>query len=448
MFKISQLTQNLRRFGSNKDGAVLAYVAFAAPMFLGMAALAIDLGVWHAHKRGIQTMADSAAIAASLELRRGGNGQTAATFDAEANGFNSAAGDTIEFRSPPTTGDYAGDTEAVEIIVHRNVETFAASMVFAEQASVTARAVARSATLDSCVWGLDTTSGDSVTVSGNTTVDLNCGVFSNADLSVNGSGGGGNNGNSGNNGNNGNSGNSGNNGNSGNGGNNAVAALSATEIKAAGTVSGMASGTYKDGVSTFPDPLAALPEPAVGGCDHTNYVVSGNPDVLNPGVYCGGLRINSTDSVVLNPGLYVLNGGAMRINGQGEITDNGGGVTFFITGSGNGDAITVSGQADFSVTAPIDDTDDGIPGVLFFQDDDDPDLSHSFTGGSDLYFEGILYFPNQDISFSGGSSAAPSNSIFIAQNVTFAGASYLAATGGGNPALDANEYLIQTTLIE
>ena len=170
----------LREFKADTKGAVLVYCAVAAPMFLGVAALSIDMAVWHAEKRGVQTMADSAALAAGLELRRGGNASGAALTDAQENGFNAGNGDLIQVVSPPTSGLYAGDTTAVEVQIWRPVQTYAAGLIFSDQAAISSRAVARGETNDSCIWGLDPAASGAVSVSGSASVNLNCGVFSNS----------------------------------------------------------------------------------------------------------------------------------------------------------------------------------------------------------------------------------------------------------------------------
>src|SRR5436853_101364 len=42
--------------------------------------------------------------------------------------------------------------------------------------------------------------------------------------------------------------------------------------------------------NTLPDPFANYQRPMIGGCDYTNYSLSGNKTVtLSPGVYCGGM---------------------------------------------------------------------------------------------------------------------------------------------------------------
>jgi hypothetical protein len=61
---------------------------------------------------------------------------------------------------------------------------------------------------------------------------------------------------------------------------------------------------------TMTDPLASLTQPSFSGsCAHTSYSVTSGSVTLSPGNYCKGLNISNA-TVTLNPGLYVITGGA------------------------------------------------------------------------------------------------------------------------------------------
>ena len=55
-------------------------------------------------------------------------------------------------------------------------------------------------------------------------------------------------------------------------------------------------------------------------------------ETLNPGVYCGGIKVTGNAKVTFNPGLYVLRGGEFEAGGSSELS--GDGVTFFLTNQG------------------------------------------------------------------------------------------------------------------
>jgi Putative Flp pilus-assembly TadE/G-like len=74
----------------------------------------------------------------------------------------------------------------------------------------------------------------------------------------------------------------------------------------------------------IPDPLADLVIPAAGACQFTDTKITGGDHTLYPGVYCGGLTVESGAVVTLKPGLYNLTGGDFEVK---DATVKGDGVT-------------------------------------------------------------------------------------------------------------------------
>jgi hypothetical protein len=148
----------------------------------------------------------------------------------------------------------------------------------------------------------------------------------------------------------------------------------------------------------IPDLFAAYPRQTVGACDYTNYSLSGNKTVtLQPGVYCGGMTFSGSVNVTFAPGLYVIKDGAIVESG-GTFTGNG--ATMFLTGVGA--SVQLSGQADWHIVAP---TDGPLPGFAIFLEPNGPTgIASSFSslsGQAELYFEGIIYLPQQQVTVSG-----------------------------------------------
>jgi Flp pilus assembly protein TadG len=73
------------------------------------------------------------------------------------------------------------------------------------------------------------------------------------------------------------------------------------------------------------DPFATMAKPTVGACYRTNYSAA-QGEILQPGVYCGGLTISSK-TVSFAPGLYVIKDGDLNASGSSRLT--GTGVSFF-----------------------------------------------------------------------------------------------------------------------
>jgi Flp pilus assembly protein TadG len=170
----------------------------------------------------------------------------------------------------------------------------------------------------------------------------------------------------------------------------------------------------------IPDPFANYPRPAVGSCTYNNYQLSGNKTVtLQPGVYCGGMTFSGPVNVTFAPGLYVIKDGVISESG-GTFTGNG--VSFFLTGYNT--SLQLSGQANWHLIAAASGP---LPGFAIFLDPDGPSgLAGSFSslsGQSELYFEGIVYLPKQEVTVSGTASAvAPSPyTSYIGDTLRFVG---------------------------
>lgn len=409
---------NLVRLGQDCSGGLLAYTALFIPVLFGLVGLSVDVGTWYAHARMAQSAADSAAIAGSLEVVRSSSDPaqiTAAALAQAANsGFNVGNGDTVTVNMPPLAGPNAGSADYVEVVIVRLMNPFFSSIVFNSQPQVAARAVALARNSDTCVWALNPSASGAVSISGSADVNLACGILanstSNTGLTQNGAG-----------------------------------CLTASEIKVVGNYS-VSCSTPEPQAGAFPtiDPLAALSPPSYGACDYSaDITVNGNQSAtLIPGTYCGNIEINGNANVTFDPGLYVLNGAAITFNGQS--TANGVDVSFYLTGnSGENDSITINGGATVSLSAP---SDGPLPGVLFFQDRTAPsNVTHRFNGNAVMDFDGILYFPNQTLEFSGSSVLQNSEALFIADTVAFNGNTIVGLQTPLNP---ANPLLIQTSLVE
>ena len=115
---------------------------------------------------------------------------------------------------------------------------------------------------------------------------------------------------------------------------NGASSVTASAISVAGgaVVSGGGSTTPAPttGVASVADPFASLPAPAVGACNYNNYSPGYGTWTLNPGVYCGGINISNGATATFNPGIYIINGGALSL--VGGTSDTGSGVMFYLTG--------------------------------------------------------------------------------------------------------------------
>jgi hypothetical protein len=137
-----------------------------------------------------------------------------------------------------------------------------------------------------------------------------------------------------------------------------------------------------------PDPLglglpSPLPPPPVGN----------TATLLHPGTYVGGLQISGKSAVTLSPGIYVMEGGGFAVDGQGSVT--GSGVVIINIPGGPGDAISVSGNAVLSLSAP---TSGPYQGVAVVQVDATP---VAFSGQASVAIAGVFYTPSTRVSVTG-----------------------------------------------
>ncbi len=409
----------LSGFRKDRSGALLIYTALALPVLLGAAGLSTDVVLWYLQKRAVQTATDSAAISGAYELARTGGTTAVAQAvvnGATVNGYDSSTGDALTFHAPPTSGAFAGDGDAIEVFIERPVRMFFTSLFLNGPVAVEARAVAAIDLLDTCVWVLDPTSSSALKVAGGAQVELGCGIMVNSSdtqaLTQSGT----------------------------------TSCLVASKMKVVGGFSGdcVKPGPIT-GVSPRPDPLAALEPPPHGGCDHTGKIQIGAGQVvtLSPGVYCGSIEAIEDGVINFEPGLYVLDGAGLKVSGQGTVI--GDGVTFHLTeNSGTSDNISIQAGASVSLKAA---SFGDLAGILFYQDRNGPtNVTHHFTGGSNMDIEGILYFPSQDVSFAGGTTLDVSSSLIIANSLNFTGQSSLGNLKGS--VVETSPYLVFARLVE
>ena len=415
MLGVFRVPRCLNRLFSDRTGGVLTYTALLVPVLVGAVGLSVDVASWDASHKVLRSSADAAAISGALELLRTGasNIDSAAISAAERNGYKNGK-DTIVINHPPLSGSRKGATDSVEVIITRKAPAFFSSIIRPGPQTIVARAVAFGSANDTCVWSLNPNKSGAVTVNGSANVNLDCGMFVNSNnpqaLNQTGS-----------------------------------SCLTATEAKVNGGYDGTCiNPTPNTSVPQIQDPLAWVQAPTWSSCDvnkKTN-VVAGQTVTLDPGVYCGDISVQGGATLNFNPGLYILNGAGLNI--ASSATVNGTGVNFYITQfNGTSDGVSIAGGANVNLTAG---NNDPIAGILFYADRNSPtNIPVSFSGGANMHLDGILYFPNQNVSFSGGSSLAATATIIISDTVTFTGNTEVGLSGS---VISANPLLISAKLAE
>lgn len=135
------------------------------------------------------------------------------------------------------------------------------------------------------------------------------------------------------------------------------------------------------------NPLDGRPPPSSASCDYNDKVYSNVTVTLDPGVYCGGLKIDGDSVATLQPGIYIIKDGALVIAGSTRLT--GVGVGFFITGDAGSTIIT--SKTHVSLTAP---TAGPMAGLLIYEDPAlSVNLKHRISSDDARTLLGTIYLP-------------------------------------------------------
>jgi hypothetical protein len=372
-----------------------------------MAGLGVDVGYLRYQRQQMQKAADAGAIAGASALIYGGDYINAARNDSSANGFTQGTNNvTVAVYNPPQTpGDpFTGDSRFVEVIVSQPQPTFFMKVGGFFSVAVRARAIASAARSSSaCIYALDPVDPDSFKVTGTAAINSACGIKVNSSdeeaFDKTGSG---------------------------------DITVAKGGIGIVGNINEVGSGAISPdpttGIAPFSDPLAGVPEPTVGGCDHPKQtrITGTTPASLSPGVYCDGIKITGSGTVNFASGTYILLGGGIDITGSPTLVGNG--VTFYNTADASHSyaPMTITGSAGTTLSAP---TTGALAGILFFQDRSlnvccGPTTVNSFDGSNGEVYTGALYFPTTPVKYTGSTSLS-AYSIIVGWQIEMVGSSTL-----------------------
>jgi hypothetical protein len=390
----------------DEKGSMATLAALSMTAVVGFGGMGIDMAMWYSQKRVTQNIADAAAVAATYALREGGGlvgAQQAAMEEAVRNGFG-GAGDTLTVANAAVVPGATG-TPLVNVTIRREVPVFFAGLFLDTDPQVAATATGGVHTLGNiCVLGLDENAGRTVEFIGNTYANVGCGVASNSSsgdsLYVSGN-----------------------------------ATLIANPAQSFGDIVVAGSGELITQLPPMPfsprvpDPFENRAFPVVSGtCDFNGLVVNSD-QTIGPAVaggsvrICGDLTVKPNISLTLEPGIYFVDGGDVLF--QGHVT--GDDVTIVLTGSSpsNIGEIDIRAQSVVTLTAP---SSGAYQGIVIHQDASaEEDGDNKFNGGSGLTLRGAIYIKNQPITYNGGTDVAGCTQI-VARIVKFSGTSYLRNT--------------------
>ena len=436
-----------------EDGQAVILAALCLTMLMGGMALAVDVGYLHYRQRQLQTAADSAAIAAGLELGNCGNTvcanmTTAAAVALKESGITSASITPAKNQCSVTKSSSLamiinvapcvlgasdpnnGNANMAEVVLTEPQNTFFGAIFGIRTINLAARAEAGEAWINSAPTPPACLYTKSLEFNSNASLNLqNCGIYDYGNLQTN-----------------------------------TNESATATDFLYYGTWSpnnchknctwnlgeGETQPTHTTTATT--DPLASQysTPPNKPGTTYTNVTFNSNSgtNTLNPGYYQGDVNINSNVTVDLTPGLYYFDG-SLNVDSNSTLectTCTGGqGVTlYFNTGQ-----LQANSNSTVQLTAATtgSQTNGAYPNMLLWAG---PSASNmEIDSNASSYFSGIIYLPDQtltlnsnagvNINGSAVSTALDVNNLMLDSNESFTlnGSNSLLGSSGNPPTLGA-----------
>ena len=420
------LLKRFKRLLRDEGGNTIAMGAAALPLMIGGAGLAIDTVQVSIAKRELQRAADSAALAGAYAINQNpsstGTARTtfasnAAARDLVINNDVTLSG-TALVENAPTAGARAGDTDAVRVQLRADQNLSFFSFFNTGPAAITVEATAaivREGTF--CLLALEDGNVPGVTITGNATINIGCGISTNSRsptaITADGS-----------------------------------SSVTATPIMAVG---GVPTSTNFNGSQLIPfsavqaDPYATLPDPAPTGCAAPPEIgpqatVSIGPTTPGWNSTEGSICFNGLDvqgSLNFPSGARVyINGSQLHFGAQAHVT--GTNVTFILTSTNATSnpasiaTLSMNGGADLDITAP---SSGPYAGVAFYEDRRAPiGRTILYNGNSGSTINGAMYFPRSYFEYSGNAQTAATCIQLIARRLNFTGNGTIrnsCSTGGG-----------------
>jgi hypothetical protein len=300
---------------------------------------------------------------------------------------------------PPTAPGIGSAAYWVTFRVIQKVPQMFSAVLGNTSGMVAARSTAVVTGAINCIYALNPTAPNAVSVGGTASLVSSCGISVNSNngcaISTNGS-----------------------------------AVLTAPEYDTVGNVCthDPLTPAANTGVPPVSDPLAALPVPASAPytCDHSGTYSPPADTDLYPGVYCGGIRVPNA-TYTFHAGTYILVGGGLSTQSSNSHILSTGGVTFYNTFGATTNSssyaysgINISANSTVSLIAPTSGT---YAGILFFEDRASPPANDSFGGGSTAVYQGTIYAKNAAITMYGNSSVSTAYTVLVADTISMIGTS-------------------------
>jgi hypothetical protein len=378
-------------FRRSADGSVAILFSLALPVMIGTAALAIDSAKFYRQEAQLQSVADSTALAAAKELHLF---QTKPEeLEASAKLRAEAMMDERGLRDTPNEVEVGASIAnmTVQVRLSSVAESFLPADVWGDNPIVarsTARAFGESKL---CVLALNRSKSDTLKADGAAQISATeCAIQSNSSdasgMNVS-----------------------------------AGSSVAATVICSSGGVKGPGESYQPKATTDCPpldDPLAKRVPPDDAGCDFRALKIDGKAETLQPGAYCEGLEIINGSEVRVEPGIYMISGGALIVdNGSALEGDN---VTFYFL---DDDAtFKFQNESIVSLSAP---KDGPTAGILFYENPAAAKgRNYEIKSGKVSRLLGTIYLPNGNLKVDakGDIAVESAYTVIIANSVDVKGA--------------------------
>ena len=398
--------KRLRTLIRNESGNTLAIGAAAMPIIIGGAGLAVDTVQISLAKRELQRAADSAAMAGAWAINQNptSTGTARATFaqngvtrDLQINNDETLSSAAI-VENAPTGGAFAGDTDAVRVRLSTSKTLSFFSFFNTGPAAINVEATARIVREGSfCMLSLEDGNVPGVTVGGNATLNLGCGISTNSTSTTAITAGG-------------------------------SSVVIASPIMAVGGVpasSNFSGSTLLPYSAVQADPYASVPDPVIpAGTTCTALALAPNDTLtIGPGPVCfAGADIKGTLNIAAGTEIYI-NGGELSFGSQAQVT--GTNAVFILTSSNatsNPSSIAtldMNGGAELDISGP---TTGPYADIAFYEDRRAPiGRTIRYNGNSGSTINGAMYFPRSYFEYLGNAQTAATCIQLVARRLNFTG---------------------------
>ena len=389
-------------------GNTTVLVGMSLLPMIGALGLGVDAAQWVLWKRQLHSAADMGALAGARALADSQSVRPAVTRSLGLNNLRSYSVNAIE--NAPTVGKFKDSKNHVRVVLSAQQRLPFSSLFMATVPQITVEATAENAsTVPNCIIALDTSYTTALSVSGSASVDMNCGMSSNAS-----------------------------------GGSSLVADGSSVKVKALSAVGQVSGASFdatqvkvNEGIAPIPDPYAgkvSMPSNLSTLCAAAAFLTVGTNATANigPGTFCfTGISVRGRLNIAKGSTVIIIGGNLTT--GSGSTLESSG-VTFIFTDIATSKPSYGKFIANGSSTVILAANSTGpYAGILMYQDPratagNSSDFFLSGTSGTDnagrtvnSQYQGAIYTPSTDATFSGNSGINTPCMQVVSRRVTFIG---------------------------